>query len=234
MSVWWMPFVLIVIGILGRKAFNRWRMAAQAEFIRHFMLPPGLYEKLRQKRPELSVRDCQLVGQALRQFFLAYLRSGRGFVAMPSQVTDDLWHEFILNTHAYSQFCKRAFGEFLHHTPAAALGAAQSKNKELKRTWWNCCKEENINPLSATRLPLLFAIDTKLNIAGGFRYALDCRGISRSGDNTTPFCASDLSNASAGIDGCFAGEAHGTHNGCAGGHGCSGDGGGGGCGGGGD
>ena len=61
----------------------RWRTAVQAEFIRTFTLPAGLYEKLRQKRPHLSLKECQLVGHALRQFFLAYLKSGRDFVSMP-------------------------------------------------------------------------------------------------------------------------------------------------------
>eukprot|EP01034_Spumella_vulgaris_P038231 gene38231-47204_t len=79
-----------------------------------------------QKHPQLTTKECQLVAQGLRQFFLAHLKSGRKYVSMPSQVADDLWHEFILYTMNYQQFCQHAFGRFLHHTPAVVLGEASS------------------------------------------------------------------------------------------------------------
>jgi hypothetical protein len=62
-------------------------------YIRNFILPKGLYEKLREHHPNLTMKACQLVSQGLRQFFLAHMKSGRQFVSMPSQVADDLWTE---------------------------------------------------------------------------------------------------------------------------------------------
>lgn len=38
---------------------------------------------------------------------------------MPSQLADDVWHEMILNTHFYQEFCKTEFGHFIHHNPQA-------------------------------------------------------------------------------------------------------------------
>ncbi|MGP3963261.1 glycine-rich domain-containing protein [Nonomuraea sp. 3N208] len=35
----------------------------------------------------------------------------------PSPEVDLGWHTFILDTHAYSQFCQRIAGRFLHHNP---------------------------------------------------------------------------------------------------------------------
>ena len=84
----------------------------------------------------------------LRQFFLAYLMSGKRYVSMPSQVADDLWHEFILYTRDYDAFCRRAFGVFLHHTPAVVLSEHRKSNEGLRRVWWYCCKYENIDPVS--------------------------------------------------------------------------------------
>lgn len=54
-----------------------------------------------------------LVARALRQFFLAHLQSDPQYVSMPSQVDDELWHEFILYTRNYDAFCRRAFGRFM-------------------------------------------------------------------------------------------------------------------------
>jgi hypothetical protein len=146
-------------------------------YIRTFDLPRGLFEQLRKRRPELSLKDCQLVARGLRQFFLAHLKSGREYVSMPSQVADDLWHEFILYTRNYQAFCGKAFGKFLHHTPAVALSSSGLNNAGLPRVWWYTCLEDNINPRKSSRLPLLFALDAKLGIPDGFRYAADCEAI---------------------------------------------------------
>jgi hypothetical protein len=167
-------FLEVVFGIV--LLWLAWKLlqSKRAEYIRDYKLPPGLFEKLRKKHPHLSQKDCQLVGHALRQFFIAYLKAQKKDVAMPSQAVDDLWHEFILYTRNYAQFCRRAFGGFLHHTPAVMMSKAQGRNDGLARCWWQACREEDINPRLPTRLPLLFAIDRKLSIDGGFFYLLDC------------------------------------------------------------
>lgn len=202
--------------------------------IRTFVLPKGLFEKLTQKHPHLSTKECQLVAQGLRQFFLAHLKSGRKFVSMPSQVVDDLWHEFILYTKNYRQFCQHAFGRFLHHTPAIVLGTARQDDGGLRRCWHFACLEENINPGKPSCLPLLFALDTKLNIPNGFIYTPDCSGFRRQDDSSgTVYCGAELgsSDGSGGGDSgsCGSGGNDGGSDGGGGDSGC----GGGGCGGGG-
>lgn len=177
--------------------------ARREQHIRTYTFPRGLFDKFAQHRPNLDLKQQQLVARALRQFFLAYLKSGCRRVAMPSQVVDDLWHEFILFTRDYANFCQAAFGNFLHHTPAVKLGAVRMDNEGLRRVWWHCCIEENINPRKATRLPLLFALDRKLGIQNGFVYDLDCRQ-KRAEDNAGcgsggRQCVTDFSDSS--IDG---------------------------------
>lgn len=205
---------------------SRARLATRAEFIRSYTLPPGLFDKLRRKHPQLSLKDCQLIGQGLRQFFLAYLKSGRQFVAMPSQGVDDLWHEFILCTKNYDVFCRKAFGRFLHHTPAIVLSAEKQDNTGLRRVWWYACREENIDPKNPTRLPLLFAIDSKFAIAGGFVYAANCEALQhQSGSGGAVHCGADFGSSSA--DGSTDGFGDSGSDGGSDGGGC-----GGGCGGG--
>lgn len=181
----------------------RSRRSVRAEYIRNWVLPPGLFDKLRRKRPDLTLKDCQLVAQALRQFFLAYLKSGFGYVSMPSQVTDDLWHELILYTKDYDAFCRRAFGRFLHHSPAVVLSSQRQANQGLRRVWWYACVEENINPKQPSRLPLLFAIDAKLEIADGFRYSTDCSALRGQANGGIVYCGGDF--ASPDFDGTIEG-----------------------------
>lgn len=232
--------VLIVL-LLGALLLMLWRWlvaARRLEFIRSYRLPDGLFDKLRQKHPDLSLKDCQLVGHALRQFFLTYLKGDFRYISMPSQVVDDLWHELILYTRHYQLFCRNAFGRFMHHTPAVVLSAEQRGNEGLRRCWHFACLEEHINPRKATRLPLLFAIDRKLKIANGFVYEVDCVDASAVARNpgVKLHCAGNLvSVRQAGAtgscgSGCASGGTggHGCSGGCTGG--CSGGCGGGGCG----
>ena len=214
------------------------RRLRRADFIRDYAWPPGLLDKLQARHKGFRRKESALVAEGLRQFFLAYLNSGKRYVAMPSQVADDLWHEFILYTRAYDAFCANAFGGFLHHTPALALSpAARQSNTGLRRVWWQCCKEENINPAKPSRLPLLFALDAKLKIANGFHYTADCaaRRVGMAG-GAAGHCGGDFSDSS--IDGSTSGFGDGAGDsggsGESGGADSGGDGGscGGGCGGG--
>jgi hypothetical protein len=240
-------FLLFISALFATGCVVLWQrqMAHKREaYIRTFVLPAGLFEKLRKQHPQLTLKDCQLVAHGLRQFFLAHLKSGRQFVSMPSQVADDLWHEFILYTRNYKAFCDKAFGQFMHHTPAVILGHAQLSNAGLRRCWRYVCKEETINPRAPSRLPLLFVLDAKLDIPNGFRYVAHCDTVRRQGKdeggNGAVHCGGDFSSSSfdggtAGLDdsgGSGDGASHGGHGGDSGDGGS--DGCGGGCGGGGD
>jgi len=163
--------ITLILSITLLIVWLRWRQAVRADYIRTYMFPPGIFAKLQARRPELSLKDCQLTARALRQFFLAYLKGGRQFVAMPSQVAGYLWHELTQYPRHYKAFCDQAFGRFMHHTPAIALGTDRQDNAGLRRTWRHTCIDENIDPRNPLRLPLLFALDAKLNIPNGFRYA---------------------------------------------------------------
>jgi hypothetical protein len=228
----------VIIGSVGTHAYNKyWSPQARlrrAEFIRTYRWPKGLYKALLKERPGLTRKDCALVSRGLRQFFIAYLMSGKRFVSMPSQVADDLWHQFILYTREYDAFCRRAFGTFLHHTPAVVLGPDRQGNEGLRRVWWYTCKYENIDPHAPTRLPLLFALDAKLNIANGFRYHHNCEELrkSRAGDPGAAaiHCGGDFASTSydgstdglsdTGADSSGGGDGGGDGGGGCGGGGC--------------
>jgi hypothetical protein len=217
---------------IAYKTWSSSQRLRRAEFIRTYRWPRGLLGKLSKKHPGVVRKDAALVSRGLRQFFIAYLMSGRKYVSMPSQIADDLWHEFILHTREYQDFCKRAFGGFLHHTPALVLNPKRrASNEGLRRVWWYTCKYENIDPRNPTRLPLLFALDAKLNVPNGFRYQAQCdpsRGTAAAG----VYCGGDFSSTAidGSIDG-FGDSSGGDGGGGGGSDGGGGDGGGG-CGGG--
>ena len=233
------PIMIVVCVLLAGVCGGLWQRQVRLRreaYIRTFTLPMGLFEKLRGRYPHLSLKDCQLVAQGLRQFFLAHLKSGRKYVSMPSQVVDDLWHEFILYTKNYQHFCRHGFGRFLHHTPAVVLSKGQQGNAGIRRCWTYACHEENINPHKPSRLPLLFALDSKLNLPNGFVYEVDCGGVRRQRDDGSfAYCGADLGGSATGCGGdggsgsdCDSGSGSDSGDSGSGGDGCGGGGGGGG------
>jgi hypothetical protein len=198
-------FVALIVAVALGKALSAWEQSLRRQFVRDAALPKFLVDKLIAAHPQLKRGDAELVLRGLRQFFIAYLRSGRQFVGMPSKVVDTAWHDFILHTQAYQLWCESAFGKLLHHTPAEVLKSNDAKrNDGLRRTWYWACKEESIDPRNPTRLPLLFALDKKFGIEGGFRYEANCKSIGQASDSGS-YCGSDFSSGDGGASGDSAG-----------------------------
>lgn len=170
--------VIVLLLMLTLLVFFVYRIRlkrVRLERIRTYVIPAGVMAEVRRVYPHLTPEQVELVITGLRDYFEICHRSGRKFVSMPSQVVDVAWHGFILDTRAYQQFCKFALGRFLHHVPAEAMAAPTLAQDGIKRAWKLACKRENISPGNPSRLPLLFALDSMLDISDGFRYDLKCQ-----------------------------------------------------------
>lgn len=189
--------LLFALAGVGLFLFIRSRREARDRFIRDYAFPKGLDARLLKHRPELNSAQIAQVFEGLKQYFRIALAADRRMVAMPSQVVDELWHEFILYTRNYQAFSSRAFGRFLHHTPAEAMSAATTQNHALRRAWRLACRLEEIDPRQPQRLPLLFALDGMLGIADGFHYLPDCKGQPQSASHHT-HCGADLGSGGDG------------------------------------
>jgi len=214
------PFIIgfVIVSVVLTVILTQRARRARTGFIDEYQFPRGIRERVRKRYPHLSDGDLDLVFDALREYFHLCRKAGRRLLAMPSQVVDVAWHEFILFTRNYEAFCTHALGRFLHHTPTEAMPSRTMASDGIKRTWRMACRRVGTDPLAATSLPLLFSIDGRLAIPDGFSYALNCTHLVAPGISAT-YCASHI--------GCGGG----CGGGCSG-SGCGGDGGGG-CGGGG-
>ncbi|MEP1555057.1 hypothetical protein [Paraglaciecola sp.] len=50
----------------------------------------------------------------------------------PLVIIDEMWHNFVLFTKGYSEFCKRFFGHYMHHAPTSS--AMQKEAMETFRS----------------------------------------------------------------------------------------------------
>ncbi|WP_371324315.1 hypothetical protein VX159_01980 [Dechloromonas sp. ZY10] len=212
-----MPQLLLLLAV-AILALLLWRNLARQRRLRYLNRFPYqrlLDARLAARRPELSATQRSEVFAGLHDYFLLCTQARRQMLAMPSQAVDDAWHEFILFTRQYEQFCRHAFGRFLHHTPAEAMTTPTQASESLRRSWGLACAHEGIDPKAPDRLPRLFALDAALGIAGGFIYHLDC--LARNHPDSSGFCASHIGCSS----GC-GGDSGGSDGGSDGG-GCGGD-----------
>ena len=207
---------LIAAMILWWRALHRHR----ADFIEKYPYAKFLDARLAARRPELSAAQRKLVFEALRDYFQLCYQAKKRLVAMPSQVVDDAWHEFILFTRQYQQFCQRGLGRFLHHTPAEAMRSPTDAQEGIKRAWRLACRRDGIDPRTPQSLPLLFALDAMLGIAGGFTYQLDCLAAAQAGAGSA-YCAGHI-GCGGGCSGSSGDGDSSSGDGCGGG-GCGGD-----------
>lgn len=205
-------FLVLMLLLAALAWFTNALRARRMRFIDEYAYPRGIRERVLKRYPHLTDEQLDRVMRGLTEWFHLHREAGRVTLSMPSQVVDAAWHEFILFTAGYRQFCSRALGRFLNHTPAEAMRSPTDAQDGLRRTWRRACQRSGIEPGAPTRLPLLFALDAELGIPDGFRYTLDCRAGLAQGAAPSSYCATDIASG-----------------GCA--SGCSGDGGDGGCGG---
>ena len=119
---------------------------------------------------------------------------------MPSKAVDVAWHEFMVHTAAYQEWCALALERFLHHTPAEAVRAKADRNDGPRRTWFGPAATKASTYTCPRACYLLFALDAKLGIAGVFTYVPDCSDIGRksdrNGNGIDSFCCGSFSDYS--------------------------------------
>lgn len=204
--------LIIMAMVIARRAAKR------LAFIKSFQFPESVKQKVAQTYPHLASDQLDLVMETLRSFFLISYKAKASMVAMPSQVVDVAWHQFILFTRNYDNFCRKGFGRFLHHTPSEAMKSKTKAQEGIKRAWRLACHLDKVDPKQPQSLPMLFAIDALLNIEDGFFYALNCkeRKSPYYGDN---YCASHIgcsSGCSGSSGSCSSSDSSGCSSGCGG------------------
>lgn len=85
-----------------------------------------LRNRVLKEHPKWKDHEFDWLFLELKRYF--FLCSMFKTVPMYSSKVDTLWHEMILFTQKYADFCQQLFGQYLHHTPN--LGGNQSAHNE--------------------------------------------------------------------------------------------------------
>ncbi|HEX3840672.1 MAG TPA: hypothetical protein VHU85_07765 [Acidimicrobiales bacterium] len=143
------------------------------EFVATYQFPHSLGHDLSVAYPHLL--SLEPAFQGLRQWLRLHLAAPE-LLGMPSRAVDLLWHEFILHTVFYKEFCLGAYGHDLHHSPERSMNGqeAQVLNGEgMARTFGMACADDHIvDPTLG--LPTLFTVDAALGLTDGQWWTFDC------------------------------------------------------------
>jgi len=226
--------ILFIFAYFWRKEQKKKRL----KYIKSYKFNPLLIRRVKEKIPDISEKNTTKLFNALRDYFYICSQAQVKMVAMPSEAVDIAWHEFLLFTKEYQEFCNRGMGRFLHHTPTEVMKSKTSAQQGIKRAWRLACAKEGINPQNPKKLPPLFAIDKQLKIKNGFTYTLNCKS-KASGTHTSScggYCATDIGcTSSCGADSSCSSDSNGSgwfsgsdssssdSNSSCGGGGCGGD-----------
>lgn len=162
-------FVFYRKGLSANKS-NIPSLEQSYSFIKSYQFPGSIKSKIKLKFPHLNQQQIESAFDNLRIFFQIVRLANGKTVAMPSRLVDEIWHEFILNTECYQEFCDKAFGRYLNHRPDSDGGLSNSSSRiNLQRSWQ--LAEEIQFPSSANSTPTLFLIDKLFHIDGGMNYS---------------------------------------------------------------
>jgi hypothetical protein len=85
--------------------------------------------------------------------YISIARIYREQLDMPSKEVDAVWHQFILFTRDYFDFCDRFYGKYFHHSPnipsrpgssdAGKLAELYNKTYGKMPAVWNVCEHRN-------------------------------------------------------------------------------------------
>jgi hypothetical protein len=96
---------------------------------------------------------------------------------LPSVAVEMLWVEFIKG-EGFLDFQKRAYGSRrLRHEGSPKLLDLQAPRRDgnaAALTFAMACFDEGVDPRHPSKLPVLFAVDDQLRIAGGQHWDLNC------------------------------------------------------------
>jgi hypothetical protein len=81
---------------------------------------PFLIEKLLKERIAETPEDAEALFSEVKKFIVLSRSDDTGTWEMYSRRIDETWHQFILFTMQYMDFCQRFFGKYLHHSPSNA------------------------------------------------------------------------------------------------------------------
>lgn len=92
---------------------------------------PKMWNCLKERLPEKSEGLLKLQTEEFLKFICIMSERGGSFIPLNKEL-DDIWHEFILQTHSYEKFCQSLPGKrFIHHESMSLQSYSDIKGRDV-------------------------------------------------------------------------------------------------------
>ncbi len=115
----------IPLGHPARAAAQRLEAALDGEYVKR------VKQRVMSANPWMSEQEWSWVWQELKRYFLMSALCAK--VPMYSARADAIWHEMLMFTREYEQFCHQFCGDMIHHAPHGE----GSRPAEGERAWFD-------------------------------------------------------------------------------------------------
>jgi hypothetical protein len=92
---------------------------------------PFLIEKLLKDHIVETAEEAEALFREVKRYIVLTRFDRTKIWAMHSLRIDEIWHQFILFTKEYGEFCQRFFGNYVHHAPSNAPKSEEEKAIEI-------------------------------------------------------------------------------------------------------
>jgi hypothetical protein len=111
---------------LRRLVPSRLHARRAERVIASWSFPAHIWGTVARRYPQVRDESVRAeVDHGLRDWLICCAWRGRRSLGMPSRLVDEAWHALILDTVAYMELCRAAFGAYLHHFPEGSVDAAR-------------------------------------------------------------------------------------------------------------
>lgn len=114
--------------------FHKKDFESRVNYITGYRFSIDLYDKIKLSQPHLTPLQIDYLLKGLKTYFLLNLLPRERALGMPSKMVDVAWHEFILFTKEYREFCRLAFGGFFDHLPNKRCSKQENAALDLQMT----------------------------------------------------------------------------------------------------
>ena len=89
-----------------------------------------MIEKLLKDHVAETAEEAEALFREVKRYIVLTRSDCTKIWAMHSLRIDEAWHQFILFTKEYGEFCQRYFGSYVHHAPSNAPKSEEEKTIE--------------------------------------------------------------------------------------------------------
>lgn len=115
----------------GSGAYDGNALSFPAPFLIDKLLKTGIFS---------TAAEAEANFTELKKYLIIVSSNRKRVWSIYSVRIDSVWHEFILFTEAYAEYCKNHFGLYIHHSPSNAPQAEGSTPKPIE-SWDSFCAE---------------------------------------------------------------------------------------------